>query len=146
MRLDDALELRVLVAARDEQRAVEEVRETGAEDVVTLIDRGGCMGTRDGVVDGGSRKVVNGKGLRRRIADGVEGEHFAVRKQRHMNADDGPGGDWAPLTDLPGIGRDDLGGRQRRPRRPEPGAIVEHRLASLRCGRPCLRPDDPQEC
>jgi hypothetical protein len=87
------------------------------------------MDARDGVVDGGSRKVVNGKGLGRGIADGVPGEHFAVRKQRHMNADDGPGGDWAPLPGLPGIVRDDLGGRQRRPRRPEPGAIVEHRLA-----------------
>ena len=129
MRLDDAVELRAPVAAGDEQRTVEEVRETGAEDVVTLIDRGGCMGTRNGVVDGGSRKVVNGKGLRRRIADGVEREDFAVRKHRHVNADDGPGGDRAPFPDLPGIGRDDLGGRQRRPRRLEPGAIVEHRLA-----------------
>ncbi len=36
MRLDDPLELRVLVAAGDEQRTVEEVREPGAEDVVTL--------------------------------------------------------------------------------------------------------------
>ena len=38
VRLDDPFELRVLVAAGEEQRTVEEVGEAGAEDVVTRIE------------------------------------------------------------------------------------------------------------
>ena len=128
MRLDDALELRVLVAAGDEERTVEEVGETGAEDVETLIDSGRRMGARDRVVDGGSREVVNGKGLRRRIADGVPGEHFAVRKQSHVNANDGPVDDRSPLSDLSGIRGDFGGSGLRRPAGQEPRLPVELRL------------------
>jgi hypothetical protein len=128
MRLDDALELRVLVTAGDEQRTVEEVRETGAEDVVALIDGGGCLRARDGVVDGGSRKIVNGKGLGRGIADGVPREHLAVRKQRDMDADDGPVDDRTPFPDLSGIGRDGRVDRLRCPRGPDARPAVSPRL------------------
>jgi hypothetical protein len=45
---------------------------------------------------------VNGKGLGRGSADGVPSQHLAVRKQRYMNADHGPVGDWAHCPTCPG--------------------------------------------
>ena len=83
------------------------------------------MGTRDRVVDGGSREVVNGEGLGRRIADGVPGEHFAVRKQSDVNANDGPVDDRPPLSDLSGIRGDFGGSGLRRPAGQEPRLPVE---------------------
>jgi hypothetical protein len=79
MRLDDALQLGVLVATGKEQRPVEEVGETGAEEVEARIDRGGGMCARDRVVDGRPGEIVNGKLLGRCIADGVPGEHHAAK-------------------------------------------------------------------
>jgi hypothetical protein len=127
MRLGNALELRILVTARDEERAVEKVRETGAENVETRIDRRRRVYARDRVVDGGPGEIVNREGLGRRIADRVPGEHLAVRKQGHVNPDDGPVDDGAPLSGLPGVARHG-GGRLRSPGRQLPRMPVELRL------------------
>ena len=128
MRLDDPLELRILVSAGDEQRPVEQVGETSAEDVEPRIDGRRRVCPRDRVVDGGACEVLNGKRLGRGIADRVPSEHFAVRKQSHVNPDDGPVNHRPPLPDLPGIGHYGSGGCLRRPGRPYPRFAVEPRL------------------
>ena len=60
MCLDYAFELRVLVAAGEEQRTVEEVGEACAEEVETVSTFAGVC-ARDRVVDGGPREGANGK-------------------------------------------------------------------------------------
>ena len=128
MRLDNPVQLRILVAAGEEQRAVDEVGEPRAEDVEARIDGGRRVRPRHGVVDGGSREVVHRKALRRAIADGVPGQHLAVRQQGHVNADDRPVDDRAPLPDLTGIVRDRGGGH------PRLGGGTQPRLPA----QPCL--------
>jgi hypothetical protein len=128
MRLDDPVELRVPVAAREEQRAVREVREARAEDVEARVDPRGCMDAGGRVVDGGPREVVNRKALGRCVPDGVEGEHLAVREERDVDADDGPGLDRPPLADLARIRCDGGGTRRCCPCGPDPSPMVELRL------------------
>ena len=125
MRLDDAVECRIQVAAGDEQPTVAQVSEARAEDVVARIDADIRVCARGRVIDGGPREGVVREFLGRGVPDGVPGQHLAVRKQRHVDPDDGPVVDLAPLPDLPGIFRDRSGGRLRRGGGKHAGVAVE---------------------
>ena len=98
VRLGDAVQLRVLVAARDEERAVHQMREAAAEDVVARVHvTGVCVRSPD---PRPSRACGRGRvGLRRVVADRVVGEHLAVGHQRDVDADHGPVDERAPLPD-----------------------------------------------
>jgi hypothetical protein len=81
VRLDDAVELLILVAAGDEQRTVEEVSEAGAEDVEARIDVGRRLSARGRVIHGGTREVLHREALGRAVPDRVPREHLAIREQ-----------------------------------------------------------------
>ena len=106
VRLDDAVELRVLVAAGEEHPAVEEVRQPAAEDVEARVDVDRRLRAGLRIPDRRARVVVHRVGLGRVVADRVVRQHLAVRQQRDMHADDRPVDDGPPLAHV-------LRGRQR---------------------------------
>ena len=98
MRLDDAVELLVLVAAGDEHPAVEEMREAAAEDVEAGVDVDRRLRARRRIPHRRARVVLHRVRLGRVVADRVVGQHLAVRQQRDVDADDRPVDDRTPLA------------------------------------------------
>ncbi len=119
MCLDDAVELRVLVPAGDEQGPVHEVRQAAAEDVVARGHGDRRLRSSSWVPHGGAGVVVNRIGLARVVSHRVVREHLAVLEQGRVDAHDRPVFDRAPLPHLTlvaahrGRGRLGVGGRSR---------------------------------
>ncbi len=90
VRLTDALQRRVLVAAGEEERAVGQVREAAAEDVVPREHGRRRVGAGHRVPQRRAGEGVLGVGLRRLVADGVVGEDLAVGHQGDVDADHRP--------------------------------------------------------
>ena len=129
--LDDPVQLCVLVAARQEDRPVRQVREPAAEDVEAGIDVDRRLRPGRRVPHRGAGVVMDRIGLGRVVADGVVGEHLAVREQRDVDADHGPVHDRAPLSDVPLRSGHRRGGDRR---------VARRRLARV-APEPCLVAD-----
>jgi hypothetical protein len=98
--LDDSGQRRVLVAARDEQRPIAQVRETAAEDVEARVHPHVRLGPGLRVPDGGPGERVVLEGLRGPVTDRVICQHLAVGQQRHVHANDRPVDQRSPAPHL----------------------------------------------
>jgi hypothetical protein len=101
VRLNDALELGILVPAREEQRPVREVGQAAAEDVVAGVHVHRSLDAGGGVPHSRASVVVHREGLGRCIADRVVREHLPVLEQRHVHTHNRPVDQRAPLTHIP---------------------------------------------
>jgi hypothetical protein len=128
MRLDDPVQLLILVAAGDEQRAVCEVGEAGAEDVVSRVDVDRGLRARGRVVHRGPGEGLIGKRLRGAVADRVPGEHLPVGQQSDVDPHNRPVHDRTPLAGLSRVGRDCRRRRARQHGRAMSRGLVQVRL------------------
>ena len=101
VRLDDAVELLVLVAAGHEHPAVGQMREAAAEDVEAGVDVDRRLCARRRIPHRRARVVLHGVRLGRVVADRVVGEYLAVGQQRDVDADHRPVDDRAPTRRRP---------------------------------------------
>ena len=98
VRLDEAVELGVLVPAGEEQGPVHEVGQAAAEDVVARRHVHRRVRARGGVPHRGAGVVVDRVGLGCVVAHRVVGEHLPVLEQRDVHAHHRPVDNRAPLA------------------------------------------------
>ena len=104
--LDDPVQPRVQVPAREEECPIGQVSQTAAEDVEARVHPHRRLGPGVGIPQGGSGVVMHRVGLGCVVANRVVGQHLAIGQQRHVHTDDGPVDQRAPATNLVLVSRD----------------------------------------
>ena len=139
MRLNDALQLLVLVPAREEQPTVQEMRQPATEDVEAGIHVDRRLNARRRIPHGRTRVIVHRVALGGVVPNRVVGQHLSVRQERNMHTHDRPVHDRAPLALV--MRRPGGGSRSRA------GGECRHRTRTGRPARapapPCARPNPP---